>query len=281
MAFKLKRKGHTIKTTSRRSSKVSSGNTRSKTDKKAFNILTTALIVVAVGVFAFSLYKIIGMAQGYSEGQQEYKNIKQQAVDLAEDSEYLRVNYDLLKQTNSDFAAWIDIPDTKISYPVVYPPNEDNEFYLHTTFEKQYNFAGSIFLDYRSDPSWNGRNTVLYGHRMNDGSMFAALGKYLEKPFWETHREIHIYTAKGIRIYDIFACYVAHVTDECYTFSFDSDDHFSNWVSNIKSKSNYNTDVSVNKDSKVIMLSTCVAGAGQEDNRIVVFASLKETIPNP
>lgn len=274
LAFKIKnKKRNVIKT----SAKIGKSNSSKGKVNKTSNIITTVLIVIAIGVFGFSLYQIILMGSDYMEAQGEYKGLTQSAITVDENSKYFHVNYDMLKQTNSDFSGWIDIPGSTISYPMVYYSG-DNDFYIRRTFEGQSKTAGSIFLDYRSDPTFEGRNTIIYGHRMNDNTMFASLKGYLKESYWTEHKEIHIYTEEGIRIYDVFSSYTASIEDECYTFGFASDDEYVNWLNTVKGKSNYSTGVSLDKNSKVILLSTCVYN--EENNRNVVLAAYRETVPN-
>ena len=77
---------------------------------------------------------------------------------------------------NKDIVAWIKVPGTKVSYPIV--QGKDNSTYLHRTFHKKYNPSGCIFLDYKCKKDFMSDNNVIYGHHMRDGSMFATFVKY-------------------------------------------------------------------------------------------------------
>ncbi|MGI6054880.1 MAG: class B sortase [Clostridium sp.] len=101
------------------------------------------------------------------------------------------VPFEALLEENADVKAWLEIPGTGISYPVVQAA--DNETYLHRDFHGDENAAGSIFLDYASDPDCKGAHSVFYGHHMRNGSMFAELVRFKEKDYFEDHREITLY----------------------------------------------------------------------------------------
>ena len=262
---------------------VSAEKSPAKTKKKsskASKIITSVLIVIAIGVFVFSLLQIITIMGEYKAGRDEYDRIAQDTV-VSGDSGYLLVNYGNLMSINSDFKGWLDIPGTNVSYPIVHTA-VDNDTYLHTTFEKKANSAGSIFVDCRSDPTFTQPVTVIYGHHMKDGSMFNNVVKFMDKAFWEEHKEVHIYTREGIMIYDVFSAYTASIEDECYVFGYIDQSAYNSWINNAVSKSNYNTGITPSVDSRSIILSTCVSGGPEtEDSRHVLIATLREIIDNP
>ncbi len=101
------------------------------------------------------------------------------------------VPFEALLEENADVKAWLEIPGTGISYPVVQAA--DNETYLHRDFHGNESAAGSIFLDCASDPDCKGFHSVFYGHHMRNGSMFAELVRFKEKDYFEDHREITLY----------------------------------------------------------------------------------------
>jgi len=251
---------------------------KEKAPRRRYSVLTICFIVIALGVFGFSLFQISAIFADYHKSGAEYKDITADLVKVDVKTGFKEINYSRLEDTNSDFVAWIDIPGTDISYPIVQSLN-NNDDYLRTTFQKQYATAGSIFIDYRCPNAFTDRLTIIYGHRMNDNTMFAQLKKFLQQSFWEDHREIHIYTEDGIQIYNVFSSYTATVEDECYAFNFESDQAFLDWGKSVAGKSNYVTGISLNRDSRVILLSTCVYQ--QENNRNVVLAVYDHTEKNP
>lgn len=101
------------------------------------------------------------------------------------------VSFEVLLEENRDVKAWLTIPGTGISCPVVQA--EDNETYLYRDFHGNESTAGAIFLDCESDPDCRGAHTIFYGHHMRNGSMFAELVRFKEKDFFEEHREIILY----------------------------------------------------------------------------------------
>ena len=186
---------------------------------------------------------------------------------------YLVVDFDGLAEINSDVRAWIDIPGTDVSYPVV--QTADDEYYLSHSFDGRSNRAGSIFLDSRSDSSLTGRNTVIYGHRMNNGSMFGSLNRLSGAAYRREHEYIHLYIPGAALplTYQIFATWESpsSLDSLAYQVDFPDADAYSEWLNDLESRS-FLTDLTLSPDDQILTLSTCVRGDG--DTRFIVAARL-------
>lgn len=117
-----------------------------------------------------------------------------------------------LQQTNPDVTGWIWIPGTSISYPVV--RTDDNDYYLTHNWKKERSSLGSIFLDYRTAAA--DFNTLIYGHRMRNGSMFAELKYYNTIEKWNTSPDIYLLDDTGVHCWRIFAAYEAETDAPIY-----------------------------------------------------------------
>ena len=116
------------------------------------------------------------------------------------------VKFDELIERNSDAYSWIYIPNTNISLPVMQSAEDDN-FYLEHDIDKNYKFAGCIYSQSKNKKDYSDRVTVLYGHNMADGSMFANLHYYMDDEFFDTHRYIYIYTPDRRLTYEVVSAY--------------------------------------------------------------------------
>lgn len=103
------------------------------------------------------------------------------------------IDFEALREINPDTVGWIKIPDTNVDYPIVWKEG-DNDTYLHTDFEGNSSQAGAIYLDMDSTPDFSGRNNILYGHHMKNGTMFKDVVKYKDKEYFEAHPYFEIYT---------------------------------------------------------------------------------------
>ena len=109
-----------------------------------------------------------------------------EGVTFSEDKDYLAEYLELYRQ-NEDMVGWIKVEDTNINYPVVQSVNEPN-FYLKHKFDKTYSAYGCPYVQENCDVQKPSDNIIIYGHHMNDGSMFTGLMKYRNKSFWEEHK---------------------------------------------------------------------------------------------
>lgn len=186
----------------------------------------------------------------------------------------------LLRNENKDIVGWIEMPgDTKINYPVV--QGEDNDYYLHYAYNGAYNPAGSIYLDYRNSVSVStNRHTVIYGHNMESGSpMFANLLHFQDESYWKNNRYIHIYTDEAMYTYEVFAAYetspqLAGVENHSWRMNFNKDEKlFLQWVDSVRARSDISPKVTIEGNSRILTLSTCM---NVNENRYVVHAVLAE-----
>ncbi len=176
--------------------------------------------------------------------------------------------------SNSDLVGWICIPGTDIDYPVVQTPDRV-DYYLHRDFNKKYNLHGCIYAREQCDINAPSDNITLYGHRMQDGSMFAQLINYNKKDFFEKNRYIYFDTLTERHNYEIIAVFKTTATlGEGFQYhqfvDAASEESFNSFVSTCKSKSFYDTGVTAQYGDKLICLSTCEYS--QENGRLVIVA---------
>lgn len=237
------------------------------------SVVSNLILIIAVCVFVFSAYKLISIYSEYHKGEREYDNIVEDAVEIQrpkeEESEKgeeeqkpkvhvsLKVNFDKLKKVNQDVVGWIQFDEPKrINYPVV--RGDDNNKYLHTTFEGKNNSSGTLFVDANNSGEFADRNTFIYGHNMKNGSMFGQLRNYKTKEYYEQNPYFYIYTPDGKEVkYQIFAVCIVEDTSRSYTRFYNSDEEYLDYLKYIKSIANYDTGVELTTDSKIISLSTC------------------------
>lgn len=142
------------------------------------------LTIVCLGVFIYSGTAIGFELFGYYQNRQVLAKAQtmyghQEEMTEKREPGKIRSSFDELRKVNEDIVGWINMKDTMIQYPIV--QSRDNAFYLTRNYLKNDTRAGSIFMDYRNDVLHESPNTVVYGHRMRDGSMFAGLTNYLKK----------------------------------------------------------------------------------------------------
>ena len=199
-----------------------------------------------------------------------------QSVAGGEELARIRASLASLSQTNPDTYGWITIPGTVVNYPVV--RGADNDWYLDHAYTGDSLPVGSIFADFRTaDSVLDNFNLVIYGHNVNDGSMFGSLSDHFsDQEFFDSCR-IYLYTPDGIFVYRPFS---VHEPDEdsgfIKTWFSGADDYlaFLKWLTDdsyLKA-----TDFVPDATTRVITLSTCT-GRGHEQ-RFAVHAALVATV---
>lgn len=241
---------------------------RSRQKKKSglFDKVTMVILVVAVCVFAFSLYQLVRTMVPYYSGGKEYDKLKNKAITVQEQTDdpgdvsgdTFKVDFDVLLQENPDTVAWIRFDEPSIiSYPVV--KSADNKEYLTKTFSANDNKLGAIFMDMRNQNDFSDRNTFIYGHNMKvGGEMFSQLNEYASEDFYKAHPYFYIYTPDGkTRTYEVFSARVVKDSAEVYNLNITTDEEFEAYLAECKSTSNYVTSPGVDRNSKIVSLSTC------------------------
>ena len=173
------------------------------------------------------------------------------------------------KEENSDVVAVIEIPGTPIKYPLLHAG--DNSFYLRKGLNKEYDLAGSIFMDTNNNTDLNDDNTVIYGHHLELESMFTPLDQYRKQDFAEKHTTMYITTEEGLREYEIFSAYGIPSDYDYRTleFMYDADKipYFE------KLQNNSEVDLGSREftdDDTIVTLSTCQYD--YDDQRLAVHA---------
>ena len=255
--------------------------------KKKSDVLLTIALVVAVAVFCYAAYNLYHIYTEYKKGTDEYNNIEEMAVterdpdstEVAGPNAQLKapieVDFNKLKSINEDVIGWIYVdalPD--ISYPIV--QGKDNETYLHRTYEKNYNFAGTIFVDYENGSDFNDCNTLVYGHNMKNGSMFGHLKKFTEdETLYNNDRYFWILTPEKNYRYEIISAYTTGVNSDTYTLFKGPGQEFEEYLKKIKGYSDIKTDdTELTIKDKIVTLSTCT---GNESTRFVVQGKRTDT----
>lgn len=162
--------------------------------------------------------------------------------------------------------AWIEVPAVGISYPVV--QGKSNDYYLHRTPGGEYRFAGSIFIDSENSPDFTDLNTIIYGHNMNDGSMFGRLKQLNEQQVYDTYPYIWVCTRKKVMLYQIVSVHKAQTRGETFSL-FDNtvrNTAFPEWLEKEIAKSDITAKRPETDKGRVLTLSTCKSG----DTRQVV-----------
>ena len=242
---------------------------RGRRRKRKGGVLSNLILAVAIVVFCVSGFQLIRIGKGYLDGRSEYEKVRDVALTNPDEQEGFRVDFEELMKINPDTVGWIRFyPEpSQISYPIV--QGEDNERYLHETFSANENTLGAIFLNVDNSADYSDKNTIIYGHRMRDGSMFRHLQDYEDESFWKDNPYFYIYTPDGKEItYHIYSYAVVNAVSDTYLTEFGDDESYQEFLDMTMETSEYDTGVEVDAEDTIVTLSTCTRAS--DENRIVV-----------
>ena len=179
------------------------------------------------------------------------------------------VDFEKLKEKNSDIVAWLKVKGTNIETTVVKTTN--NDYYLTHNFNKEYNSAGWIFADYKNKVDGTDKNLVIYGHNMRDDSMFGSLKWVINEDWYnnEDNKYITLITENETQVYEVFSVYQTEKEDYYIQTNFNTEKEFNTFAQTIKKRSKKDFNVDVNKEDNILTLSTC---ANNNKYRVVLHA---------
>lgn len=182
----------------------------------------------------------------------------------------------LQENENEDIYAWITVPGTVIDYPVLQHP-EELDYYLNHNVDHSSGYPGCIYSQNLNSREWDDPHTVLYGHNMKNGSMFAGLHHYEDLEFLEGNQYIYIFTQNHVRVYHIFGAY--EYDNRHLLLAIDTTDPaaFAKYlieIQNLKGmRDNFLEEVPVSIENYILTLETCISN--KPDKRYIVQAILE------
>ena len=199
----------------------------------------------------------------------------EEAVKEADSKRVILPQYLPLYEKNHDFFGWLSIEGTDIDYPVMYTP-DDPEYYLHRAFDGSYSVSGVPFVD--GNCSADDSYYLIYGHHMNNKTMFGQLPEYQDEDFWKEHPMIRFDTLYEQREYVVTADFFSRIYGKeergvfRYYEYFDLSDEavFSEYVQQVKAAALYDTGIDAEYGDELLVLSTC--NYHTADGRFVVVA---------
>lgn len=262
---------------------------------KKKKIIVIFIIILSIICLCISIYQIIKWKKDSKDTEKQIEQI-QDIVEVIEkeDSEnteiieqeetipkfnpywdyiqmnLLDVNFTELKQTNNEVAGWIKVNGTNINYPYVQTNN--NDYYLTHSFDKSYNSAGWVFLDYRNSKYKLAKNNIIYAHGRLDNSMFGSLRKILTSGWLNNidNHVIHISTETENTLWQVFSVYRIPTTNDYIQVDFKNDSEFLEFTNKLINRSAYNFNTTVSENDVILTLSTCY----DDNDKVVLHAKL-------
>ena len=230
------------------------------------------LLLAAAGIFV--------MAQiGYRQADEAYSELGQYVtINDTEGDDVPEVDWDALKQVSEDIVAWIYIPGTDISFPVV--QGETNDQYLRALPDGTYNGNGSIMLDAdQTAPGMVDQQTTVYGHHMNNGSMFDPIERSLDQETFDSITTVYYLTPDAT--YKLTPLFTARVPDTYVAArqaNFGTAEDLQSYLTELHDYAQAQApdmEERLAKTDKVLALVTC-SGIAPADHRAVMICTIAE-----
>ena len=175
-----------------------------------------------------------------------------------------------LQKVNPQVIGWIRIPGTEVDHPLM--QGEDNRYYLTHTWDGKRNSVGAIFMDNRNKADFSNFNTLIYGHNMNDGSMFASIRHYKDEAYWQAHPHVYILCGDNVLRGEVFSAYRTSATGEAYTLGLNKSESRVEFIEAAVQRSVLATGIVPTAQERIVTLSTCIGS--DDDDRWVVHARI-------
>lgn len=237
------------------------------------------LLLIFIVIFLFSTTKLVLYYMDLNENKKNNKKLVNEVIKeepvidevKEEPKDEFSVDFETLLNINPSVKGWIRYNNKKVDNPIVQANN--NDYYLNHSYDKKYNAAASIFMDYRNT-SFDDKNVVIYGHAMLDDTMFGSLANLFEEGFFDNsdNNIIKIMTKDNVLLeYQVFSYYIIEKEEYYIQTSFNSDNEFYKFIDTIARRSYRNFNIAVTSSDNILTLSTCY-GTGNTTKRRVVHA---------
>ena len=277
---------------------------KTRKTKKRERLLLALLCTLFFALALFSAWKIYTILSGYQRAERRYDSLTGAVVvssapaPAAETSDSaaspsspadgenddrpqtaapqerspVTVNFDELRRISGDVIGWLCLPDTIINYPVA--QGRDNAYYLDRFIDGTPTAGGTLFADCSCPSDFSGKNTIIYGHNMRNGSMFALIDDYIEQSFYDEHPVLYLNTPTQNYRIDVFSGFTADPESFVYLTAFASDEEYASFLRALLASSEIDCGVEPSTDDRIVTLSTCTYSG--EDVRFVLCGKLTE-----
>ncbi len=178
------------------------------------------------------------------------------------------IDFSALQEKNPEIIGWISIPGTHIDYAVLQSGVETPEdYYINRDEEGNHRRSGSIYIQKANAADFTDPNTIVYGHYMANGSMFADLHQFRKEAFFKENDTIQLYLPGHILTYQIYSAFVYDDRHILYAYDFQNPDEYTDFLQETQeppsTQRQVREGVTVTNEDRIITLSTCTAKEGE------------------
>lgn len=254
-------------------------NAENKNDKEKKDSSTAKKILTAIGILLIIIGIImVGKYVADSKKASDDTQIISSAVASTDPLADNPIDFASLKETNDEIYAWINVPGTKVDYPIVQSKQADDFYLKHSATDKQYSASGAIYTQSMNSTDFSDRVTVIYGHNGYGDTFFTTLHNFEDEEVFNANPYFTIYMPNRKLTYQIVSAFKYDDRHIMNSFTFSDDDVYRDFLSMIQNPNsavkNVRTqlDKEIGLDDKTVVLSTCITN--QKSNRYLVCGVL-------
>lgn len=218
--------------------------------KKVRLAASNVIMVCLAAIMIVSGWRLFTIYRNYMADRSAYDKVSEQAGNIDEG-----IDFDALRKINPDVIGWLYYKDTIIDYPIV--QGENNKDYLSMLFDRTWGGCGTLFADCVTEAPFKQFNTIVYGHHMKDGTMFACLKELRDPEYCSKHPKLDLSTPDGDYDLEICAFLNEPADSNIYLTNMKTEEEKQDYLDLIQQLADYTTDVSVTTEDRLVMLSTC------------------------
>ena len=223
-----------------------------KKPNKVRRVALDIIMICLAGVVVLSGWKVYKIMHDYKVNRDIYSEIAELAMPSGFTGD---IDFDSLREVNPDIVGWLFYESTNINYPIV--QGKDNDYYLHITFEGTWSVGGTLFVDAVTEDPFNQFNTIVYGHHMQDHSMFGDLKELKDRKYYEEHPQLELITPEGKYHLKICAFLNQPSDSEIYMTNFSGEENKQKYIDLINGVASYTTGEEMTTEDRLVVLSTC------------------------
>lgn len=254
-----------------------------KPRRTAGDIFSYILIGVGVVLLLVSAGLFVKAQMGYKASAEYNSKLEQAALKDTEGKGIPKVDFAALKEVNDDVVGWIYIPDTKVNYVVA--QGKTNDTYLRHLLNGEWNAGGTVFMDMDGTaPGAVDQQTTIYGHHMNDGSMFKFIDETTDQATFNSVKEAY-YITDGTT-YVLKPLYTMVVQDDYVDArkpNFDTPEAFHEYLKaglkDAKARA-VDADERIEKTDRVVTLVTCAGEVIPRTTRAGMVCEVVDSFEN-
>ena len=248
-------------------------------------------------MFAFSAYKVVSGLMAYDKANKVYGDMQDMYVDTKPDETQsstdavfteevteteavdenmppVSVDFEALNSEHPDVVGWLYCPDTPMNYPVA--QSSDNDYYLRRDLNGNWLVTGTIFADYRCEGAGIDPNYIIFGHNMDNGTIFGMLKNYAEEDYYKEYPSFWYLTPDGDFKIDVYAAVTLRADDQIYETIVEGN-ALCDYLKSLAEKSAFDSGIEISEVDTFMTLSTC--SYAYKDARFVLVGKVTRLEP--